>query len=395
MTVLFVYPNEILPERGGVQRVTSVLADYFEANGVDVFYLSFNRTSCEGTVSHRQYYFPNNEVTCEGNTSFFLDFLKLNDIEIVINQAGIDPHVSRLVYVAKNINVKIISVINNSIMSGIINFSSLYKRRARRYGLGFLLPLTDISFVNFWLRYLYKLKYRIHYKELCLISDKVVILSDSFREELSFMVGGTCRDTVLTMPNPLAFSPKAINLKDKENELLFVGRVNCPFKQVDVLLKIWSSLHERFPDWTLKIVGGDGGGELTSLSNTLGLKNVSFEGFQDPTPFYSSASIFCLTSSSESFGLVLIEAMRFGVVPFAFSSYDSVTDIIDSRNVGVLIEPFDCKQYSAELSKLMLDRLRREEMAIMAQQKSFEYSVDVVGGKWLNLFTDLGVLNRS
>jgi len=389
VTVLFVYPNEILPERGGVQRVTSVLADYFEANGVDVFYLSFNRTSCEGTVSHRQYYFPNNEVTCEGNTSFFIDFLKLNDIEIVINQAGIDPHVSRLVYVAKNINVKIISVINNSIMSGIKNFSSLYKRRAKRYRMEFLLPISDISFVNFWLRYLYKTRYQKHYKELCLMSDKVIILSDSFREELAFMVGDICKNSVLTIPNPLAFSPESINLKDKKHELLFVGRVDCVFKQVDVLLKIWSFLHERFPDWELKIVGGDGEGEITSLSKNLGLKNVSFEGFQDPTPYYSNASIFCLTSSSESFGLVLIEAMRFGVVPFAFSSYDSVTDIIDSPKVGVLIEPFDCKQYSDELSKLMLDRRRREEMAIMAQQKSCLYSIDVIGDKWLNLFKNL------
>ena len=194
---------------------------------------------------------------------------------------------------------------------------------------------------------------------------------------------------MLTIPNPLAFSPESINLKDKKHELLFVGRVDCVFKQVDVLLKIWSFLHERFPDWELKIVGGDGEGEITSLSKNLGLKNVSFEGFQDPTPYYSNASIFCLTSSSESFGLVLIEAMRFGVVPFAFSSYDSVTDIIDSPKVGVLIEPFDCKQYSDELSKLMLDRRRREEMAIMAQQKSCLYSIDVIGDKWLNLFKNL------
>lgn len=393
MSIVFVYPKEIIAEKGGVQRVTTVLADYFESFGINVFYLSLERTSLDESISPRQFYLPY-QSDVRDNFEFFSEFLQDNKISIVINQAGINRDISKLVYAAKDFNIKVISVVNNSIMSGVNNFSSLYKKRVRRYGLEFLLPLANIQPIKIFLRYLYKVKYQKHYKELCERSDRVIILSNSFRQELSFMVGGPCAATVLTIPNPLAFSPKAINLNDKKKELLFVGRVNCPFKQVDVLLKIWSSLNVRFPNWTLKIVGEDVGGELTSLSNTLGLKNVSFEGFQDPTPFYSSASIFCLTSSSEGFGLVLIEAMRFGVVPFAFSSYDSVTDIIDSGNVGVLIEPFDCRQYSAELSKLMLDRLRREEMAIMAQQKSFEYSVDVIGGKWLTLFTDLGVLNR-
>jgi glycosyltransferase involved in cell wall biosynthesis len=45
-------------------------------------------------------------------------------------------------------------------------------------------------------------------------------------------------------------------LKNKKNELLFVGRVDCLYKQVDLLLVIWSKLHIDFPDWELKIVGG-------------------------------------------------------------------------------------------------------------------------------------------
>ena len=137
------------------------------------------------------------------------------------------------------------------------------------------------------------------------------------------------------------------------------------------------------------LVGGDGQGDLAILADKLGLKNISFEGFQDPTPYYSSASIFCLTSSSESFGMVLIEAMRFGVVPFAFSSYDAVHDIIDSPGVGTLIEPFNRRQYADELSKLISDRDRREQMAMSALHKSNSYSVDAIGYKWSALFNEL------
>lgn len=388
MKVLFVYPNEILPERGGVQRATSVLADYLEANGASVFYLSLERTSSDESISPRQFYLPFQKDVGD-NYSFFLGFLNDNNISFVINQAGINPDISRLVYSAKDLNIKVISVVNNSIMSGINNFSSLYKRRARRYGLEFLLPLANISVINIFLRYLYKAKYQKHYKELCERSDRVVILSDSYRDELGFMLGYVPNESVITIPNPLAFTCREVNLSEKKNELLFVGRVDCVYKQVDVLLEIWKMLYQRFPEWELKIVGGDGQSDIAILADKLRLKNISFEGFQDPTRYYSSASIFCLTSSSESFGMVLIEAMRFGVVPFAFSSYDAVHDIIDSPGVGVLIEPFNRRQYADELAKLIRDRDRREQMAVSALHKSNSYSVDAIGYKWSALFTEL------
>ena len=388
MNVAFVYPREIIAEKGGVQRVTTVLADYFESIGINVFYLGLERTSSDESISPRQFYLPHQKDVGD-NYSFFLGFLKDNNISFVINQAGINPDISRLVYSAKDLNIKVISVVNNSIMSGINNFSSLYKRRARRYGLEFLLPLANISVINIFLRYLYKAKYHKHYKELCERSDRVVILSDSFREELGFMLGYVPNECVVTIPNPLAFPFKEVNLSEKKNELLFVGRADCPYKQVDVLLEIWQMLYKRFPEWELKIVGGDEQGDLAILADKLGLKNISFEGFQDPTPYYSSASIFCLTSSSESFGMVLIEAMRFGVVPFAFSSYDAVHDIIDSPGVGTLIEPFNRRQYADELSKLISDRDRREQMAMSALHKSNSYSVDAIGYKWSALFNEL------
>lgn len=388
MNIAFVYPREIIAEQGGVQRVTSVLADYFESIGINVFYLGVERTSSDEYISPRQFYLPFQKDVGD-NYSFFLEFLHDNKISFVINQAGINPDISRLVYSAKELNIKVISVVNNSIMSGIKNFSSLYKRRARRYGLEFLLPLANISFINIFLRYLYKAKYQKHYKELYEISDRVVILSDSYRDELGFMLGYVPNDSVITIPNPVAFACREVNLSEKKNEVVFVGRVDCVYKQVDVLLEIWELLYQRFPEWELKIVGGDGQGDIAILADKLGLKNISFEGFQDPTRYYSSASIFCLTSSSESFGVVLIEAMRFGVVPFAFSSYDAVYDIIDSPDVGVLIEPFNRRQYADELSKLMINRDRREQMAVSALHKSHSYSVYAVGSKWTAVFAEL------
>ncbi len=55
---------------------------------------------------------------------------------------------------------------------------------------------------------------------------------------------------------------------------------------------------------------------LKEMAHKLNLKNISFEGFQEPEPYYARSSLFCLTSTFEGFGLVLAEAMQHGCVPW-------------------------------------------------------------------------------
>ena len=102
----------------------------------------------------------------------------------------------------------------------------------------------------------------------------------------------------------------------------------------------------KYEDWSLIIVGGGRQlDEMRQLAANLKLVNVKFEGFQDPKSYYERASIFCMTSSYEGFGIVLVEAMQYGVVPMAFNSYISVTDIIENGVMVFLIEPFDIDAY--------------------------------------------------
>lgn len=66
---------------------------------------------------------------------------------------------------------------------------------------------------------------------------------------------------------------------------------------------------KSLPDWHLDIVGdGPDAAALKELAERLRLSNVSFEGFRNPAPYYRRASIFCMTSTFEGFGLVLPEA---------------------------------------------------------------------------------------
>ena len=109
-------------------------------------------------------------------------------------------------------------------------------------------------------------------------------------------------------------------------------------------------------------------------------------GFQKPEPYYNKAKIFCMTSLYEGFGLVLVEAMKYGVVPFAFKSYPNVVDIINDGKDGVLVSPFDVEEYASKLRELMTNPDKLQVLSKQAEMKSREFSIEKIGLRWEVLF---------
>lgn len=123
------------------------------------------------------------------------------------------------------------------------------------------------------------------------------------------------------------------------------------------------------------------------------LKQVRFEGFQHPKPYYERASILVLTSEYESFPLVLAECMSFGVVPVVYGSYLAVYDIIEHDKNGIVVQPkggkFDAEEMAGGLVRLMSDAGKRGSMVLAAMEKSRDYSIETIARKWEDLFTNL------
>ncbi len=387
MNILFLYSGEILPERGGVQRVTSVLADEFARRGNGVFYLSLPAKTSGNAFSERQFFLPENDFAAEKNRTFFLDFLKDKKIDVVINQGGNGKDCSRLAYAAKENGDPVVSVCHCGLVDSARNFRAIHEAAWKRRHLDWLLPLTDFRFAKKILLAIYKRKYREHYRELCEKSDRVVLLSESFKPEMAFYFDGdACPQNVISIPNPCSF-PQHGNASaaiKKRKELLFVGRIDFSPKRADLLLKIWRRIFKAFPDWRLTVVGGGCTLEETKrMATKMGLERVRFEGFQDPRPYYERAAIFCMTSAWETFGLVLVEAMNYGCVPVAFNSYASAADIVDDGENGFLIPPMNCGKYTETLARLMSDDALRERLAAKAREKAKRFSAEQISELWL------------
>lgn len=311
----------------------------------------------------------------------FISVVRDIHADIIIYQNGISPYCNYILRWSRECDVKIVDVIHNTLrgMYGIGGHPTLSKIRPR-----FLNKM-----INKILNLFFIAKYRKLYREQFKLSDRVILLSDKFRDEITYFTGWHDFSKFIAIFNPLTIPPPKKLNENKSNIVLHVALFNEQKRQ-DLLLEIWKLVEDKRPDWTLKIVGdGRMKNSLLEKANRLLLKRVHFEGFKSPLPYYDEASIFCLTSAFESFGLVLVEAMAYGCVPMAFKSFETVTDIINDGKDGFLILPFDIKEYSKKLIYLIDNAERRNDMSKRASEKSKAFYMEKVMPQWESMIEGL------
>lgn len=187
-------------------------------------------------------------------------------------------------------------------------------------------------------------------------SDQWVTLCDNYTAQMRTILG----EQVTTMYNPIELD-KYTPLRNvaKQKEVLCMSRLTRRDKRLDRMLKIWKEVHLDFPDWKLKIAGsGEDELPLKKMAKRLGLTNVEFCGHSNtPTEHYKTASILCLTSAIEGWGLVILEALASGVHPLVMNCSDGISEIVEHtgiRSVGA----GDINAFTKELRNMMNDKLQ-------------------------------------
>lgn len=131
------------------------------------------------------------------------------------------------------------------------------------------------------------------------------------------------------IPSGVEFKPQKfeeIHKKKLHNpfiDIIFAGRVEKD-KGIYQTLEAFSKLSKKYKNIRLHILGK--GSKLSELSSKFNSDKIIFHGFVNRNvliEILKKSHIFCLPSSSESFGNSVIEAMIFGVVPI-FSKGKSV-----------------------------------------------------------------------
>lgn len=155
--------------------------------------------------------------------------------------------------------------------------------------------------------------------------------------------------------------------------ILSVGTFDAA-KGQDVLVKAFAQVAREVPNVRLVMVGKSGGleGELRELVKTLGLsdrvaliRDMPHEGMSE---FYSQATVFCLPSRREAFGLAVLEAGAFEVAVVA-TRVGGVPEVIEHGVTGRLVAPDEVSGLALELRSLLGDRAERAKLGAALRHK--------------------------
>ena len=214
--------------------------------------------------------------------------------------------------------------------------------------------------------------------------DRLVVLTEEDKTYCSHC------PTTSVIPNPITTPSLEVSpLSDKV--ILAVGRLDNQ-KNFPELIDIWALIAKDYPDWKLRIVG-------EGYTDVRILKKVKEHGLEEQfelCPFtkeiqkhYLSASIYVMTSAFEGLPLVLVEAESMGLPLVSYTCPCGPRDIIRDGQDGFLVEPGDKETFAARLRQLIEDEELRRRMGQAAKVNSQRFSLDNVMKQWVDLFAEL------
>lgn len=386
MNILILKENGIAPHLGGIARISYDLMNALCERGFSTYLLSWNK-DCKIVYDNRHYFFPNSSnFFSDENLLYLMDFCNSHSIDIIINQCFSSSIINFLYNVKTNCNVRIVSVIHNNFVQYSETFIFRREWSLRNRQLSYIYYLFKAKPFLLLYRQIARLKYHKTAKDLYSYSDKIVLVSKGNISEFLFLLYN--KDPLKKLVSIENFTTPVednFSLDYKKENVVWCGTVSYGVKKADWILEIWKFIEAKSTKWNLYILGDSPSiKDLKAYSNKLQLKRVSFEGRVNPDTYYKNASILCSTSVSESFGLVFIEAMKYKIVPVSFASSPAIKDIIS--DVGVLIKPFDKKEYAIQLLNLMNHREQRNGLAEKCYIRSKLYFKDAIIDKWISLF---------
>lgn len=380
MNILFTSSTPFHPLRGGVGRVTDTLCKELQKRGYQVFYLNADWVAEE----RKKYKYPApvtilpikniDDAQC---VISYRKYLTENKIDVVINQDALYVDFYNNV---GDLPIKVISVIHSN---PLMNYNHLLNDLLTLRNNSLLERMKRIVRCLLYLRVKKQLKEYIdkHFGNIILSSDKILMLSPYYVQSLKNF-GISVENKFDYVYNPNSF-PLQTSLFKKKKEIIYVGRLDNRSKKVGRLIKVWSKVGKKYPDWNLTIVGdGPDRNQLEVLKKKYQVGNLTFEGFQSPIEYYKRASIICMTSSFEGFPMVLVEAMQFGCVPIAFDSFEAIHDVIIPEKTGELVKPFKIKDYINKLSNLIDDDTKRTTMSDAASMYVARFDVKTIADRW-------------
>ncbi len=388
MNILFITSSNIVQNRGGVGRVTETLSKEFLKLGLEVTYLSLSKGEDIIDEVINRYHLPNGKNYIDfKNITYFKELIITKKINIIINQLGFS--VPELKFIKANCpsTTKLLTVHHNCLKCLNDQYHNIYQKTLKLKG---IYNIFNNKLGWYILKKIHKYRLGRDIRESIKLSDKIVLLSKKFIPEVSFYLSNFDKNKVVGISNPNPFKKVNVKIENKEKRIVFVGRLSIVQKRIERLIEIWEDVSLSYHDWYFDIIGDGGDRELIeNMAREKGLNRINFHGFRDPKPFLEKAKILIMTSDFEGFGMVLVEAQTYGVVPIAFNCFSAIDDIILTNETGIIIDDFKIDIYIEKIKELIQNEKLLDNMAHNSIKSVGKFESSNVANKWMELFHSL------
>ena len=220
--------------------------------------------------------------------------------------------------------------------------------------------------------------------------DVLALLTPQLVSEAEELMRGKNRHTRLVyMPNFLVRYPEHPELIAREKTVLSAGRLT-KVKRFDLLIRQFARIHNSAPDWKLKILGdGEDAAALREQVRELGAEDYILlagrKNGREVEEEMCHASLFAMSSRSEGFPFVLLEAQSCALPILAYDVRVGPGFMVHEGEDGYLVPEGDEALFERRLLEMMgAPRLLRE-MGEKALEHAREFSEDKVAEKWYSV----------
>lgn len=372
---------------GGTEMVTSYISSYLLSKGyrVTIFAAKIVKEKLINyPVEINLIELPNRKLDTKENADFMIETIKEKDISFLMSF----EIANNIAYIKENCAVRFVYTFHGVPLWEAIDLMAWRKKKAEK---------SFFGKIEWYLLRYPKYKFFVDVNKRCIATYKMLhenadcltVLCEEYGRQTAKLIGVDYdKSKFVVLQNPNIETTEPINLK-KKKQVMYVGRLSHNDKRIDRLIEIWSRIEKKFPDWELLIIGtGEQEEELKAQAKRLHLQNCKFCGYTaNVSDYLQTGAILCLTSTFESWGLVLTEAQKYGVVPCAFDCSAGVKAILSPDRVnGVIVRSFDMKEYAKRLTELMRNDDLRRSMQLNVIEKSKDYDIHKIGKMWEEMF---------
>lgn len=216
--------------------------------------------------------------------------------------------------------------------------------------------------------------------------DYFVLLTDLLKEEIGQIMEKNTHTKLEVVPNFLPEISEKVSV-GRKNQIIAVGRLH-EVKGFLRLLDVWKNFNKR--GMVLKIVGeGEQRKEIEAYISELKLEDsVILTGALDHEKVLmemQQSKVYVMTSKTEAFPFVLIEAMSSGLPVIAYDVRVGPAAIIHDNRDGYLVPDGDEKIFIDRLERLLMDDKKWHEMSQKAQETAQQFSEKNVMKKWIKI----------